>query len=355
MRRWIAWSLTACLAVGPVSPLFSQPAEDQQQGAKASSEDEKGVKLNGYAEWWQGATLVVDGQRVKAAPAIDFKGEGEAASYRAIPLGYEVQVEGRRQRDGTVLAHKLRAKPNGKAMFEGELSQSFDVMEKTFREKGRMVMLNDKGQVTEDYGRLLDSGPSVDRARRIANRLVPPYMKPQDFRVYVVENKEWNAMCAPNRSVYMFTGLLNDMDDDETAIIVAHELVHSTHEHSRKEYKKTMLIMAAALGVAATAQLATDNKKKQAIVTALAVVGAMAWKNGYGRKAEDQADRVGLRYAYQGGFDVRKGPALWRRFANKYGDTNKTVNFFLGNHSVAKDRERNLERELAFNYSNVHR
>jgi hypothetical protein len=38
------------------------------------------------------------------------------------------------------------------------------------------------------------------------------------------------------------------------------------------------------------------------------------------------------------------------RFAEKYGSQDKVSNFFFGNHSVAKDRQRNLERELRLNY-----
>jgi predicted Zn-dependent protease len=79
--------------------------------------------------------------------------------------------------------------------------------------------------------------------------------------------------------------------------------------------------------------------------------GTLAWINGYGRSAEDQADRVGLRYAYQGGFDVRKGPSLWQKFAAKYRGLPKAVNFFLGGHSVAKDRAKNLEEQIRYNYS----
>ena len=40
------------------------------------------------------------------------------------------------------------------------------------------------------------------------------------------------------------------------------------------------------------------------------LLGITAWQNGYGRDLEDQADRVGLRYAYEGGFDVRQMPML---------------------------------------------
>jgi hypothetical protein len=48
--------------------------------------------------------------------------------------------------------------------------------------------------------------------------------------------------------------------------------------------------------------------------------------------------------------------ALWvftgllRDMKDKYGDQNRFVNFFLGGHSVATARIRNLDREIALNY-----
>jgi hypothetical protein len=80
------------------------------------------------------------------------------------------------------------------------------------------------------------------------------------------------------------------------------------------------------------------------------VFGASAWKSGYGRDLEDQADRVGLRYAYEAGYDITKGPRLWQRFAKKYGEQGKVANFFFGDHSLSSARAVNLERQIALNY-----
>lgn len=66
------------------------------------------VRLDGYAEWLDGATLVVDGQRVRLAPGGRFRGEGEARSADSVPLGYELRARGRRLADGTVLAEEPR-------------------------------------------------------------------------------------------------------------------------------------------------------------------------------------------------------------------------------------------------------
>ena len=47
---------------------------------------------------------------------------------------------------------------------------------------------------------------------------------------------------------------------------------------------------------------------------------------------------MGLRYVYEAGYDVHKAPAVWRRFAAKYGDGSKTTNFFFGDHSLSAKR-----------------
>ena len=60
---------------------------------------------------------------------------------------------------------------------------------------------------------------------------------------------------------------------------------------------------------------------------------------------------MGLRYVYEAGYDVRKGPRLWNRFAEKYGDQNAVVNFFFGNHSRSLARAKNLDAEIQLNYS----
>jgi beta-barrel assembly-enhancing protease len=317
--------------------------------ALAAEVKAKTVKLDGYAEWRQGEALVVDGQRVRFAANGELKGKDEASHFASIPLGWEVKVEGLRLIDGTVLARKVETKPNGSALFEGELKSAMDDMEQQYRRQRRVYDEDENGRITDDYGALYEDGPMVDRVRAITNRLVPGYLHPEEFRVYVVDNKEWNAMAAPNGAIWVFSGLLKDMDDDEVAIVLGHELAHATYEHSRKQFKKAMLIQLAALGVVVGAE-SIDSKWQRTAVQVATLLGVTAWQSGYGRRHEDQADRVGLRYAYEAGFDVSKGPRLWQRFAKKYGEPNKVVHFFLSDHSMAKVRAVNLERELELNY-----
>ncbi len=293
---------------------------------------------------------MVDGQRVVPADDVEFEGKGRARRFEGIPLGYEVKVEGVRLADGTVLGRKIEAKPNGSAFSEGSIRAGADAMEAEFRRHGRVAEYDERGRELRSYGDLLESGPEVARARRIASQLIPPYLEEEAFRVYVIDNKEWNAMAAPNGSIFVFSGLLEDLDDDEVAIVLGHELAHATHEHSRRSFKKSMLV--SLLGMGAEAAANTIDRDGARIAAKVGIqASTLALMNGYGRAAEDQADRVGLRYAYQAGYDVEKGPSLWQKFEKKYRGLPKAINFFLGGHSVAKDRAKNLEEQIRFNYA----
>ncbi len=334
MRRVVR---TALLAVA-ASLLAAQGlrAQDDAEGGR-------GEKVDGYAEWRAGACLIADAQRVCPGPKLKFKGEGEARSFDAIPLGYEVKAKGKRQRDGSLLAREVEAKPNGSAMFEGEVRAATDQAEAQARQSGRF------GDAKAPVGKLIESGPQVERVRRIVDNLLPGYIPRENVRVYVIENKEWNAFAMGNYSIYVFSGLLEDMDDDEVAIVLGHELVHASHEHSRKQFKKDMWIQIAMLGALGAAST-IDSDTQQALAGLAVVAAGTAWKSGYGRGMEDQADRVGLRYAYEAGYDITKGPRLWNRFARKYGEGNKVANFFFSDHSLSAARATKLEKEIAYNY-----
>ncbi len=304
--------------------------------------------LEGYAEWYLDECLVVDGQRVCPAPGLDFEGEGAARTFATVPLGYEVKVEkATRLADGTVLAHRVEARPNGEAMFEARVRAATDQMEARIRRDGHFS--EGEGRRARSVGRLLESGPRVDRVRRIVDNLVPPYLAPEDVRVYVIENEEWNAFALGNYSIFVFSGLLDAMDDDEVAIVLGHELVHATHEHSRRQAKKGVWVQLATLG-ALGATSTIDSGTSRAMAETAAGLAASAWSNGYGRDMEDQADRAGLRYAWEAGYDITKGPALWSRFAKKYGEGSAALSFFFSDHSQAAVRAANLEREIALNY-----
>jgi Zn-dependent protease with chaperone function len=332
-------ALVACVILA--SSLASPPPVTASTGSKS-------VKLDGYLEFRKPQLVVVDAQRVVTDKKTKFKGSGKAKSLETVPLGYEVQVKGVRQPDGSVLARDIVAKPNGKAYMEDEIIAGSTQAEKAYVQAKKVYEPAADGK-EQTIGTLITTGPEVDRARRIVDRVIPSYIDPKSVRVYVVDNPEWNAMAMANYSIYVFNGLMKDMDDDELAIVLGHEIAHASHEHSRRQAKKGTITGIAGQVANMGAGLIGNDLARQAAQGATAL-GVTTFGNVYSREDEDQADRIGLRYVYEAGYDVNKAPGLWKKFAAKYGDKSKVENFFFGNHSLSSERAQALTKEIKNNY-----
>jgi len=306
-----------------------------------SAHSAKPEKVSGYAEFKKGDTLIVDGQRVVSGP--------KARAVKDIPFGYEVTVTGRRDASGTVIADKVDARPNGQDDTEKQIIASTDKAEQTWVEKKMMFEPADSGKIIK-IGDILESGPQVERARRIMDKLRPSYVPASALRVRVVQTDQWNASAMANGAVWVYTGLMDSMDDDEMAIVLGHELTHYTHEHIRRSVSKGSF--AQILGVGAQVVLSQIKSPTVQQLGALGgQLGLSALMSGYSREFEDEADRVGLRYVFEAGYDVSKGPRLWEKFKTKYGEEDKVTNFFTGDHSRPTERIKNINRQLKLNYS----
>jgi Zn-dependent protease with chaperone function len=309
----------------------------------------KPENVEGYVEWLRDGYLIADGQRIAWNAQTRLK-LGRIKEVSAVPLGYEVKARGIRHPDGSLLAQELEVKPNGVALYENEVLRSFDAVETLWLRSGVMFDTDQRGR-REDVGRILESGEHVERVRTIMARLTPAYVTPNRLRVRVVDSGIWNAAAMANGAIWVFRGLLEDVSDDELAIVLGHELAHYTYEHSRRGAKQAMWRQLAAVGVGAALD-AVDNATTRDALTTVAQLSLTAWKNGYGRNLEDQADRVSLRYAFEGGFDVSSGPGMWARSRDRSGELDAVSNFLFGSHSRPSDRIKNIERELDLNYRN---
>ena len=340
LARMCAYGLLSAVVAGAALPASPALAGSSKQ-----------VTLGGFLDFRKGNILIVDAQRVEASSKTKFHGEGKAKSVATTPLGYELKVKGDRRPDGVVVAREITAKKNGTSQSEKQLIQGTNEAEQAFVKAQKVYEPGPDGK-EQVIGALHTTGPQVDRCRRIIDRLLPSYVDPKSVRVYVVDNKEWNAMAMPNYSIYVFSGLIADMDDDEMAIVLGHELAHATEEHSRKQQSKSTASGIAGAVASIGSEMINNDLLKSAAQGATAL-GVTTFGNTYSRSYEDQADRVGLRYVYEAGYDVTKAPALWRRFAAKYPEGSKFQNFFFGNHSLSTERAAALEKEIKNNYADA--
>jgi predicted Zn-dependent protease len=302
--------------------------------------------ISGYAEFRRGDTLIVEGQRVLATQTTKVKGAKRIAD---IPLGYEVKASGQRNASGVLIAQQIEAKANSTGGTEQQVIAASNEAEQTWVKEHMMFEPADSGKINK-IGDILETGPYVTRARRVMDRIRPPYVPAKVLRVRVVKTDQWNASAMANGAIWVFTGLMDALSDDELAIVLGHELTHYTHEHMRRQMSKSTVGQIAGTAVAIGVSQIKSSTAQQ-VAAFGGQMGLSALMTSYSREYEDQADRVGLRYVYEAGFDPTKGPGLWQKFKDKYGETDKITNFFTGDHSRPTERIHSLERQIQLNYT----
>ena len=134
------------------------------------------------------------------------------------------------------------------------------------------------------------------------------------------------------------TGLLKIIDNEsQLALVLGHEIAHVTYEHGSARYKKSKKINTGGklLGDIGNRIRSTRWRKgKKPIGTDINIspkVGALVsntlqkvkpsdLSSLFQKDKENQADRVGVLYIYQAGYDLREAPKFWDKMRTLAGD-----------------------------------
>jgi predicted Zn-dependent protease len=191
---------------------------------------------------------------------------------------------------------------------------------------------------------------------RMGRSLVPSWVSPDQFNFTfsVVEDPSLNAFAMPDGTVVIHTGLLTALESEaQFATVIGHEIAHATHLHGYRGYKqqskmKWLRIGAAAGGIVVGAK--TDSVLAGVLTGVGSSLALGAVVNGHGRDLEDDADRIGLEYMVDAGYDYMEAPEVWKVFAKRTKDQGSVQNFFFSDHSTHRARISNLTREINANY-----
>jgi predicted Zn-dependent protease len=158
------------------------------------------------------------------------------------------------------------------------------------------------------------SHPQVQRLRYIAERIVPAAAGCNSraagwrWEVNLIGSQQLNAFCMPGGKIAFYFGILQklQLDDDEVAMIMGHEVSHALLEHAAERMGKSTATQGAlALG---GALLGLGNLSQQ-----VAGYGAQLLSLKFSRENEEEADALGLRIAARAGYDPQAGVTLWRK------------------------------------------
>lgn len=133
------------------------------------------------------------------------------------------------------------------------------------------------------------------------------------WTVAVVDNPAVNAFVLPTGHVFVNRGLLEFvMDQDQLAVVLAHEMSHALLKHGAEDLSRLQLLDYLIISIM-TAIWALMPNDGIAVVTHWffnRVVKVML-NLPYSRFLEEEADKVGLELAAKACFDIRCGTVFW--------------------------------------------
>ena len=180
------------------------------------------------------------------------------------------------------------------------------------------------------------------RIQTIARRLIPqtaafrPDAPGWRWEVNLLQSDEVNAFCMAGGKIAVYSGLISKLQitDDELAAVMGHEIAHALREHVREQAseQQNLGLLAAIVG-AASGSATTGNAAGQ---LSQLVVGLP-----HSRRAETEADDMGVELAARAGYDPRAAIGLWDKM-NRLGGGRPPE--FLSTHPAPASRQQDLQR-----------
>jgi len=186
--------------------------------------------------------------------------------------------------------------------------------------------------------------PQQQRLQAIADRLIPytyewnKRASEWKWEVSLIGSKELNAFCMPGGKIAFYLGILQtlQLNDDEVAMIMGHEMAHALREHARER-----------MGKQAATQIGTNVLSSLlglgGLGDAALGIGSQLLTLKFGRQDESEADLVGMELAARAGYNPRAGVTLWQKMAEA---SKGAPPQFLSTHPSSSTRIQEIEANL---------
>jgi hypothetical protein len=211
-------------------------------------------------------------------------------------------------------------------------------------------MLDMKHIAMETRGRYL-TGPVDLMMQRGEDKLsvtLYPQHLPANYAILVdSQDRSLNAYAAPGRIILSQRLVSFCLNDDELAVVVGHELAHQSHGHLvRGAGQRHVGGLAGRMWKFVGTQTLNglmDWRRAIWIDERVPPVAEDAMVSAFSREDEREADIYGLWYAYQAGYDLDKGLAIWERLGGIVHDPFERT-YFLDSHPTPLERLARLKK-----------
>ena len=181
---------------------------------------------------------------------------------------------------------------------------------------------------------------------QIVDRLVktlPP--QPFNFKAAVILHNALNAFAVPGGYVYVFTGLIMNLEKEEDlAGVLAHELAHVTQHHVASRLERAQFVTLGSL-LLAIAGVAVGGSSGGAIAVGALGAGQSAMLN-YSRIDETEADQIGLQYLVAAGYPPQGMVDGFKVLRQKSWMSGTNVPTYLSTHPAIDDRINGLQARI---------
>lgn len=131
------------------------------------------------------------------------------------------------------------------------------------------------------------------------------------YEFVVLNNSVPNAWALPGGKIAINRGLLVELDNEaELAAVLGHEITHAAARHSAKTLERNLLLQTTLIGLAVT----IDENSMRDLLVGAGLLGTQLISQKYGRDAELEADRYGMRYLVRSGYDANAAVSLQETF-----------------------------------------
>jgi predicted Zn-dependent protease len=208
-------------------------------------------------------------------------------------------------------------------------------------------------QMAQEFGGLYPDENVQAQIDAIGQSLVEssdanPNNYPFDFHV-LADDQTVNAFALPGGQIFITKALLDLLQTEgEVAGVLGHEIGHVLGRHSAEQIAKSQLIQG--LAGAASVGLYDPNNPDSASAAQMAqIVGAMI-NMKYGRDDELQADRLGVRFLADAGYDPRALLRVMEVLASASGGSRQPE--FMSTHPDPGNRREEIQKAIDEEFPN---
>ena len=238
------------------------------------------------------------------------------------------------------------------------LALFFGIMFQTANSFASFTIKDEKKLGKEFYEKLKKSNALIKNRKvneyigKLGNKVLAGSDKaPFDFHFSVIKSSAINAFATPGGYVYVNRGLINLVENEsQLAGVLAHEIGHVNARHIADTIEKSKKISIATLAAILAGAFLGGGGEGAAAVAAFSMATATTLNLKYSRKHEREADRRGMSYLVNTGYDGR-GMVDFLRIMRRYEFYSNSVPSYFLTHPGTDERIRYLDGLLQTRYT----